>query len=85
MNKKQFYSIPFSCKTFSSELLFAEWTWRTLASSFKNIWGSSAFKGANNPSSQFIDIQHYVANNRAWLQQKYVESFNYLFKESISL
>uniref|UniRef100_A0A915C5K3 Hexosaminidase D n=1 Tax=Parascaris univalens TaxID=6257 RepID=A0A915C5K3_PARUN len=48
-----------------------EWTWRILASSFKNIWGSSAFKGANNPSSQLIDVQHYVANNRAWLQQKY--------------
>ncbi|KHN77274.1 Hexosaminidase D [Toxocara canis] len=49
-----------------------EYSWRAMAASFRNIWGSSAYKGANNPSAQLLDIQHYVRNNKAWLNHKLV-------------
>ncbi|CAG9532841.1 unnamed protein product [Cercopithifilaria johnstoni] len=44
-----------------------EFTWNLLASKFPIVWGSSAYKGANNPSSEFMDLKHYYRNNKEWI------------------
>ncbi|WKY09601.1 hypothetical protein Q1695_002172 [Nippostrongylus brasiliensis] len=36
---------------------------------FKNIWASSAFKGANTPNAMYSNIVHYAKNNAEWLDQ----------------
>uniref|UniRef100_A0A1I7VSU0 beta-N-acetylhexosaminidase n=1 Tax=Loa loa TaxID=7209 RepID=A0A1I7VSU0_LOALO len=36
----------------------------------QNVWGSSAFKGANEPSSAFLDLKHYFRNNKAWITHR---------------
>ncbi|GMT11354.1 hypothetical protein PFISCL1PPCAC_2651 [Pristionchus fissidentatus] len=47
-----------------------EMTWDALAENFRTVWASSAYKGANFPSAQYIDIRHYEANNRNWIDHK---------------
>ncbi|GMS80711.1 hypothetical protein PENTCL1PPCAC_2886, partial [Pristionchus entomophagus] len=47
-----------------------EMTWEALAENFPSVWASSAYKGANFPSAQYIDIRHYEANNRNWIDHK---------------
>uniref|UniRef100_A0A0N5AQ48 beta-N-acetylhexosaminidase n=1 Tax=Syphacia muris TaxID=451379 RepID=A0A0N5AQ48_9BILA len=54
-------------------------TWRQLAGTFQTVWGSSAFKGANTPSTQEISPIHYMRNNRQWLIHK--KEYGLLFKE----
>ncbi|KAM3716901.1 Hexosaminidase [Dirofilaria immitis] len=34
------------------------------------VWGSSAYKGANEPSSEFLDLKHYFRNNKAWIAHR---------------
>lgn len=47
-----------------------EFTWQQLANSFQTVWGSSAFKGANYPAAQEINLVHYMRNNQGWLKHK---------------
>uniref|UniRef100_A0A0R3RKK5 beta-N-acetylhexosaminidase n=1 Tax=Elaeophora elaphi TaxID=1147741 RepID=A0A0R3RKK5_9BILA len=47
-----------------------ERTWNSLAKKFPIVWGSSAFKGANQPSSQFLDLEHYYRNNQEWVTHR---------------
>uniref|UniRef100_A0A915PRA5 beta-N-acetylhexosaminidase n=1 Tax=Setaria digitata TaxID=48799 RepID=A0A915PRA5_9BILA len=47
-----------------------EFTWHSLATKFPVIWGSSAYKGANQPSSEFLDLKHYFRNNKAWINHR---------------
>ncbi|VDN05806.1 unnamed protein product [Thelazia callipaeda] len=47
-----------------------EYNWYTLASKFPTVWASSAFKGANKPSSTFLDLKHYLLNNQAWITHR---------------
>lgn len=53
---------------------FPEFTWRSLAEKFPVVWGSSAYKGANEPSSQYLDLKHYVRNNKGWIKHRKVGS-----------
>uniref|UniRef100_A0A0N4VIB8 beta-N-acetylhexosaminidase n=1 Tax=Enterobius vermicularis TaxID=51028 RepID=A0A0N4VIB8_ENTVE len=48
----------------------SDMTWKMLSLSFSTVWGSSAYKGANTPSTQEISLIHYMRNNQAWLSHK---------------
>ncbi|VDP11399.1 unnamed protein product [Onchocerca flexuosa] len=47
-----------------------DFTWHSLAAKFPIVWGSSAYKGANEPSSEFSDLKHYFRNNKAWVTHR---------------
>uniref|UniRef100_A0A8R1TZF7 beta-N-acetylhexosaminidase n=1 Tax=Onchocerca volvulus TaxID=6282 RepID=A0A8R1TZF7_ONCVO len=47
-----------------------DFTWHSLAAKFPVVWGSSAYKGANEPSSEFLDLKHYFRNNKAWITHR---------------
>ncbi|VDM58435.1 unnamed protein product, partial [Angiostrongylus costaricensis] len=38
-----------------------------IADTFPKMWASSAFKGANTPSSKYMDYGHYQKNNLQWI------------------
>uniref|UniRef100_A0AC34GH49 Uncharacterized protein n=1 Tax=Panagrolaimus sp. ES5 TaxID=591445 RepID=A0AC34GH49_9BILA len=36
---------------------------------FKNVWGSSAFKGADGPMRYNSNPMHYIKNHESWVVQ----------------
>jgi hexosaminidase len=50
-------------------------TWYALKP-FKNVWGASAFKGADGPQQYFSNPLHYIRNHESWVQQ-----FNRVYTE----
>lgn len=50
-------------------------TWLSLKP-FGNVWGASAFKGADGPLRYVSNPMHYVKNHESWIQQ-----FNYAYRE----
>ncbi|CAI5454859.1 unnamed protein product [Caenorhabditis angaria] len=54
-----------------------EQMWRNLSYSFKEVWGGSAFKGADGPSAYWNRMKPYILNNKAWYLQN--EKHQHLF------
>ncbi|CAJ0939285.1 unnamed protein product, partial [Mesorhabditis belari] len=52
--------------------------WRNLSTMFPNVWGASAFKGANGADKMDNQMAPYIANNKEWFLQtlKHREKFS---------
>uniref|UniRef100_A0A158P741 beta-N-acetylhexosaminidase n=1 Tax=Angiostrongylus cantonensis TaxID=6313 RepID=A0A158P741_ANGCA len=46
------------------------------ADNFPKMWASSAFKGANTPSSKYMDYEHYQKNNLQWITTQRLLRYN---------
>lgn len=59
------------------EILFSS-DWDTLKP-FQNVWGSSAFKGADGPMKYSSNPMHYIKNHESWILQmtKEYSKFDY--------
>lgn len=43
-------------------------TWMILRN-FRNVWGSSAWKGADGPARYSTNANHYLKNHESWIKQ----------------
>ncbi|CAD6187494.1 unnamed protein product [Caenorhabditis auriculariae] len=53
--------------------------WKNLSYSFREVWGASAFKGADGANRYWNRMKPYIVNNKEWFIQK--ETHSYLFEE----
>ncbi|VDL72641.1 unnamed protein product [Nippostrongylus brasiliensis] len=49
--------------------LALKWDFSYMQEKFTHLWASSAFKGANHPGANVMDMPHYMANNMEWIDR----------------
>ncbi|WKY09604.1 hypothetical protein Q1695_002174 [Nippostrongylus brasiliensis] len=47
----------------------SDWDFSYMQEKFTHLWASSAFKGANHPGANVMDMPHYMANNMEWIDR----------------
>ena len=52
--------------------------WKKYAEIFPHIWLASSFKGATGQAQYIVDIEHHLANHKAWIQL--MKKYSGLFK-----